>query len=570
MLSTMFARYFNGVLLLTAALGGAPTAAAGQTAAAQAGAESNFTVFLQGVPIGTERTTVASAPDSHTITGSGGVGAPLNVQTIRLEMKYDGEWKPIELTLEAIIAGRRNTLNTKFAGTLATSAITQGELTTTKTDTVAPDAIVLPNPFFSAYEALSARLGTAKPGSELRAYLAPQAEIAIHYATVSEERIQTPGRTIVARRHTASFATANGPVVVEIWGEQDTGRLLRLRIPAQQLEVVRQDLSSVATRVEVASREGDEQVRIQGNGFSLAATIAVPKRSGAAQKRPNKSVAAVILVPPFGPEDRDVVIVGIPIFAQIAAAVADAGFLAVRYDKRGVGQSGGRAEAVALDDYAEDVRAVVRFLRKRKEIDPERIAALGYGDGGWMALLAASKEKSIAAVALLATASSPGSQLVLEQQRRALDRMNLTPEEKQARVALQEKIHTATLSGNGWGEIPIGLRRQADTPWFRSFLGFDPLKVFARVRQPVLVLGGGLDREIDAVQADRFAAAARTRKGSPAFERVTVDEVNHLLVPAVSGEIDEYAGLTDRHVSASVLAAVTSWLSKVLSPRASR
>ena len=56
--------------------------------------------------------------------------------------------------------------------------------------------------------------------------------------------------------------------------------------------------------------------------------------------------------------------------------LVDAGFLVVRYDKRGVGQSGGRAETTTINDYAEDVRAIVTWLEKqRKDVDKHRIGA---------------------------------------------------------------------------------------------------------------------------------------------------------------------------------------------------
>ena len=63
----------------------------------------------------------------------------------------------------------------------------------------------------------------------------------------------------------------------------------------------------------------------------------------------------------------------------------------VRYDKRGVGQSGGRSEFATLGDYAEDVVAVVKFLEKRKDIDPKRIALVGHSEGAAVALLAARR-----------------------------------------------------------------------------------------------------------------------------------------------------------------------------------
>ena len=98
-----------------------------------------------------------------------------------------------------------------------------------------------------------------------------------------------------------------------------------------------------------------------------------------------------MLIAGCGPLDRDETAYGIPIFAQLANALADAGFAVVRYDKRGVGQSGGRSEFATLNDYAEDVVAVIKFLEKRKDIDPKRIALVGHSEGAAVALLAARR-----------------------------------------------------------------------------------------------------------------------------------------------------------------------------------
>ena len=97
------------------------------------------------------------------------------------------------------------------------------------------------------------------------------------------------------------------------------------------------------------------------------------------------------------------------------------GMMAVRYDKRGNGQSGGRSESATVSDFAEDVRAVVRWLEKRPDVDPKRIAVVGHSEGAWVGLLAASRERRIAAVVSIAGPSTTGAELVLEQQRLALE-----------------------------------------------------------------------------------------------------------------------------------------------------
>ena len=66
-------------------------------------------------------------------------------------------------------------------------------------------------------------------------------------------------------------------------------------------------------------------------------------------------------------------------------------------DERGMGQSGGRAESATFEEFATDARAVFTYLGKRKDVDPKRISVIGYGEGGWVALIVAAREQRLAA-----------------------------------------------------------------------------------------------------------------------------------------------------------------------------
>jgi hypothetical protein len=63
---------------------------------------------------------------------------------------------------------------------------------------------------------------------------------------------------------------------------------------------------------------------------------------------------------------------------------------------------------------------------------------------------------------------------------------------------------------------------------------------------------------------ERLVDLARKESKAKAVDVVTVRGVNHLLVPAVTGEADEYASLPDLNVSKEVASAVTAWLTKTL------
>src|SRR5688572_10038126 len=508
--------------------------------------EATFTVFARATMAGNELVKVTRDAGGWTIVSSGRLNAPLDIVTRRLEIRYDPDWKPLELTLDATVRGQIQTIHTTFKGDTATSQVRIGGESRVFTATTNAE-VLLPNPFFAPFEAVTARLRTAPRGSTIAAFAPAQSFMTISVGESTTERIQTPDRTIEAKRTrlTITGQAASSPSTeVEVWSDEN-GRLLRLSVPSQALEVLRDDVASVATRQVPISRPNDEQVRIPGNGFVLVGTLSKPVNAGAMR------LPAVVLIGGSGLTDRDEIAFGIPIFGQLADALADAGFIVLRYDKRGIGQSGGREEAATLANYADDARGAVKYLSQRKDVDPKRIAMAGYGEGGPVAMLAAAKEKRIAALALVATTGMTGAELNLDQVKRALDRTNRSEADKQATLDLQKKIQQAVQTGSGWETLAL-YRRQADTPWFQSFLAFDPAKIMPDVKQPVLVVHGELDTHVAPDNADRLQALAAKRKNAPPIQLVKLPGINHLLVPATTGEPDEYSSLKDRRVSADV------------------
>ncbi|MGE0395011.1 MAG: alpha/beta hydrolase family protein, partial [Vicinamibacterales bacterium] len=225
-----------------------------------------------------------------------------------------------------------------------------------------------------------------------------------------------------------------------------------------------------------------------------------------------------------------------------------------------------RAEAATLSDFANDTRLVLRWLSNRKDVDTKRIALVGHSEGAAVALVTASRDGKVAAVASIAGPASTGAELVLEQQSHALDLAKTPPEERQQKVALQKAIHAAVLTGTGWDLIPRQFRA-ADTPWFQSFLQYDPAKPLKDIDQPLLILQGELDQQVPAAHAERLGALAKKVSKSKSIEVVTVKGVNHLLVPATTGEVTEYGTLADRNVSQDLTKSLTDWLARALAAR---
>ena len=515
---------------------------------------TGYRLFMRGTAIGREDVTIEKNAGGLTVTSQGRLAAPLNVDIKRAQFKYRPDWSPEAFSLEGSTNNAEVTVRTSFNGTTAVTQGTQGGKPVNVSHTVTADTVVLPGGVFSAFAALSYRLAGIPPKTRLRAYVLPEAEIGLNVLDVVNERMQLGTTLLSVRRYSLVLGTTAGDLPISLIAAED-GSLVRVGIPSQGVDLVREDVASPTSRTQVYSNPGDEPVIIPAQGFNIGATLTRPKAGTGAR------LPAVVLLGSAGAGDRDGFLNGVPILGQLAGSLADAGFLVVRYDRRGFGQSGGRSESATIVDSSEDARVVVRWLSDRKDVDPKRIALVGHAEGAWIAILTATRERRIAAVASIAGASSTGAELNLEQQQYELSQLSLPAAERAKKIALQKQIQSAVVTGKGWESIPANERRDADTPWFHSYLTFDPAKTVSDLKQPILIVHGALDKEIPPAHADRLTDLAR-KSDSKSVEVVVVRGVNHLLIPAFTGDLGEYPSLTDRNISKDVSGAVGAWLTK--------
>ena len=302
----------------------------------------------------------------------------------------------------------------------------------------------------------------------------------------------------------------------------------------------------------------DEEVVIRLKGYQLAGTLSLPRTA-------RRRVPAVILITGSGQQTRDE---AIPIpglenyrpFRQIAQHLAARGIAVLRVDDRGMGGSTGRETlaAATTSSYADDVRAELAYLRGRREIDPNRVALVGHSEGGSIAMMIAASDARIRAVALMAAMGKTGREVNLAQQEEALAQAtNLTEARRDELRAEQRRILQTVIEGGDASQLPPQAR--AYLPWFKEFLTFDPLAVMRRMRQPVLILQGALDRQVTADQAPLLERAAREAGNRDVTVRV-FPGLNHLFLPARTGAWSEYSTLTTTALSTELLDALGTWL----------
>jgi len=350
-----------------------------------------------------------------------------------------------------------------------------------------------------------------------------------------------------------STMTLSGLAIRTVW---KNGAPTEVSVPAQGVRVVRSSgtvtaPSSAPVVIDYsaptsAPYSAEDVVIPTPAGHSLAGTLTRPKGSA--------KVPVVITISGSGPQDRDSRIAPVPgyqIFRQVADTLGRRGIAVLRYDDRGVGQSGGR-ESVATAtsaDLADDVRAVVAWLRTRPDIDGSRIALAGHSEGGLIAPMVAATDTQIAAIALLAGTAYRGRSILMFQNRQVIDQAaGLSPAQRDSIFAtVPAQLDT------------LGQRNA----WMNYFMSYDPLPTLRRVRQPVLILQGETDRQVTPEQADTLASAVRGADNR-AVTMQRFPAVNHLFLNDASGLPSGYAQLPDKAVRRDVLGALADWMVRTL------
>jgi dipeptidyl aminopeptidase/acylaminoacyl peptidase len=107
------------------------------------------------------------------------------------------------------------------------------------------------------------------------------------------------------------------------------------------------------------------------------------------------------------------------------------------------------------------------------------------------------------------------------------------------------------------GDIP----GQKVNAWTREYFAYDPLPTVRKVKQPLLILQGERDRQVDQSHAAMLAQAAR----GAGNKDVTVEvfpTLNHLFLPSTTGSFTEYSHLATSAVPDTVLDTLTGWIMK--------
>ena len=268
------------------------------------------------------------------------------------------------------------------------------------------------------------------------------------------------------------------------------------------------------TRPQEAAIEADtnkpyrcEDVTFTNEDITFSGTLTIPNTGS--------NFPAVVLVAGSGPHDRDENVFGHRPFLLLADALSRNGFVVLRYDERGVGDTKGGDPLAPTEPLATDAMAALRYLKTRPEVNAAQAGIMGHSEGGMIAIMNAAKHPDeVAYIVSLAGTGVSGLELGKQQTRlikktmgqeysdeemRLSDEMlSIIAAEKDS-VTLRNKL-TAFYEHNPEAQEELEgmtIEEVVDLVFITScVIQYDPTENLKLVKCPMLAINGTLDCQV--------------------------------------------------------------------------
>ncbi len=324
-----------------------------------------------------------------------------------------------------------------------------------------------------------------------------------------------------------------------------------------------------ATSEEIASLRASSEIptRSETVTFRNGDVVLVGKLTSPASPGPHPGV---VLIHGSNELDRDDLDPWVGFFVSRGLAV-------LSYDKRGVRESTGDWRRADFHDLAGDALAGFAYLKRDENVDPTRVGLFALSQGGWIAPLVASRDRTVAFIILHAGSGLPVAEnnlLFIEAELRGYG----FPQDEIERATAYYRLNDdVTRDAGHWEELQAlyaeasardveWLIEEPQPPdhWFRAFyrriMDFDPAGYWALVDCPVLIFLGELDHNVPPEPNRRALEAALGARAGSDVTLIVLPEANHLFLRATTGTRDEYPRL-DTFVD-GYFDVMTSWLAE--------
>lgn len=311
--------------------------------------------------------------------------------------------------------------------------------------------------------------------------------------------------------------------------------------------------------------------------ISLSGTLTMPKGRG--------PFPAVVLVTGSGAQNRDEEILNHKPFLVLSDYLTRNGIAVLRYDDRGVGQSGGKFDGATTSDFAYDAQAAYNFLSKTKKINKKRIGIIGHSEGAMVAPMVAASDSTVKFIVLLAGPGVPIDQLMLKQTEVTSRFAGISEEEIAISLELNRKFYDILLNEKDDAQakikieqivqdhlnsMPLEISKQISdelpqltktmlSPWFRYFINFNPEHFLRQINCPVLAINGSKDCQVSAIEnLAGIRKSVKVTNNKNVYTYIMPD-LNHLMQHCETGSVNEYIKIEETF-SEEVMKIMADWI----------
>jgi uncharacterized protein len=299
-------------------------------------------------------------------------------------------------------------------------------------------------------------------------------------------------------------------------------------------------------------------------GVELSGTLYLPKDG--------RALGAVVVTHSASSATRD-----LPLYTHLKTMLPSLGYAVFVYDRRGSGKSGGDLAASDYALLADDAIAAVRMLKADPRIDPKRVGIWGQSQGGWIALLAASRSAEVAfVVSVSAPVVTPDVQMIFYSINSL--RVNGYPQAEIDQMVATRKAVDAYMRGTGDRETAQRLVDAArGRPWFKlTYMGdtvkdrelsrwrkeieHDPMRTLEQVGVPTLMIFGAADPVVPVeISVERLKGMAAAH---PEMRVVVIGGADHAMMTSLDPktQMDPARVTQDDPESPEYFGVLAAWL----------
>ena len=299
-----------------------------------------------------------------------------------------------------------------------------------------------------------------------------------------------------------------------------------------------------------------QEVTFKDHGITLAGSLFLPKSGG--------KHAAVVLLHGSGPQLRSGTLF------YIADRMARSGVVALAFDQRGTGESVGDWRTTNYSGFSDDAVAAVRMLQRRPEVDRHAIGVYGHSQGATIAPMIAARCHDLAFIIAADGMTRAAPEVDLYRVRNILTDSGHSAEDTDKAMAFYSLWLELARTGKGRSGVDAALPAAkkekwyslvalppADSwvwRWYPQVAGYNPLEYWRRVRVPVLVAYGELDRISNASESvQRVEAALRSAGNMRVTAIIAPGAAHNLFIDPKPGQPFEWGraapGITDLFVA---------------------